>query len=130
MLDLLKDKNNLIALIGASNDPSKYGNKILLDLISKGHNIVPINPKEEEVAELKSYRNINELDEKPLIINFVVPPAVGLEVTKEMVEENYDNFWYQPGAESIEISEFLNTKNKNFIDDKCIMVVTRLVDNY
>ena len=130
MLDLLKDKNNLIALIGASNDPSKYGNKILVDLISKGHNIVPINPKEEEVAELKSYRNINELDEKPLIINFVVPPAVGLEVTKEMVEENYDNFWYQPGAESLEISEYLDSKKKNYIDDKCIMVVTRLVDNY
>ena len=130
MLDLLKDKNNLIALIGASNDPSKYGNKILLDLISKGHNIVPINPKEEEVVGLKSYRNINELDEKPLIINFVVPPAVGLEVTKEMVEENYDNFWYQPGAESLEISEYLDSKKKNYIDDKCIMVVTRLVDNY
>ena len=130
MLDLLKDKNNLIALIGASNDPRKYGNKILLDLISKGHNIVPINPKEEEVVGLKSYRNINELNEKPLIINFVVPPAVGLEVTKEMVEENYDNFWYQPGAESLEISEYLDSKKKNYIDDKCIMVVTRLVDNY
>ena len=130
MLDLLKNKNNLIALIGASNDPSKYGNKILLDLISKGHNIVPINPKEEEVVGLKSYRNINELDEKPSIINFVVPPAVGLEVTKEMVEENYDNFWYQPGAESLEISEYLDSKKKNYIDDKCIMVVTRLVDNY
>jgi len=130
LLDLLKDKNNLIALIGASNDPRKYGNKILLDLISKGHNIVPINPKEEEVVGLKSYRNINELDEKPSIINFVVPPAVGLEVTKEMVEENYDNFWYQPGAESLEISEYLDSKKKNYIDDKCIMVVTRLVDNY
>ena len=130
MLDLLKDKNNLIALIGASNDPSKYGNKILLDLVSKGHNVVPINPKEEEVVGLKSYRNINELDEKPSIINFVVPPAVGLEVTKEMVEENYDNFWYQPGAESLEISEYLDSKKKNYIDDKCIMVVTKLVDNY
>ena len=118
MLDLLKDKNNLIALIGASNDPSKYGNKILLDLVSKGHNVVPINPKEESVAGLKSFGNINELDEKPLIINFVVPPVVGLEVTKEMVGENYDNFWYQPGAESLEISEYLNSKKKNYIDDK------------
>ena len=51
-------------------------------------------------------------------------------ISRGVFEENYDNFWYQPGAESIEISEFLNTKNKNFIDDKCIMVVTRLVDNY
>ncbi len=130
MLDLLKDKNNLIALIGASNDPSKYGNKILLDLVSKGHNVVPINPKEDSVAGLKSYKNINELIEKPSIINFVVPPVIGLEITKDMVEENYDNFWYQPGADSSEISEYLDSEKKSFIDDKCIMVVTRLVNNY
>ena len=122
MLDLLKEKNNVIALIGASNDPSKYGNKILIDLISKGHNVVPINPKEEGVAGLKSYSSVFELSEKPSIINFVVPPNVGFELTKELVEAGYDNFWYQPGAESEEISSYLESNSKNYIDDKCIMV--------
>jgi len=122
LLDLLKEKNNVIALIGASNDPSKYGNKILLDLISKDHNVVPINPKEEGVAGLKSYSSVFELSEKPSIINFVVPPNVGFELTKELVEAGYDNFWYQPGAESEEISSYLESNSKNYIDDKCIMV--------
>ena len=63
MIDSLKNKNNLIALIGASNDKKKYGNKILLDLVSKGHNVVPINPKEDNVAGLKSYNNVAELSE-------------------------------------------------------------------
>ena len=122
MLDLLKDKNNLIALIGASNDPSKYGNKILLDLVSKGRNVVPVNPKEDTVAGLKSYGSVSELSEKPSIINFVVPPNVGFELTKDLVEADYDNFWYQPGAESEEISSYLESNSKNYIDDKCIMV--------
>ncbi len=122
MIDSLKNKNNLIALIGASNDKNKYGNKILLDLISKGHNVVPINPKEDSIAGLKSYSNISELSEKPSIINFVVPPNIGFQLTKDLVESDYDNFWYQPGAESEEISALLDDKNKNYIDDKCIMV--------
>ena len=122
MLDLLKEKNNVIALIGASNDPSKYGNKILLDLASKGHNVIPVNPKEDTVAGLKSYSSVSELSEKPSIINFVVPPNVGFELTKELVEAGYDNFWYQPGAESEEISSYLESNSKNYIDDKCIMV--------
>ena len=122
MIDLLKNKNNLIALVGASNNKSKYGNKILLDLVSKGHNVVPINPKEDTVAGLKSYNNVFELSEKPSIINFVVPPTIGYQLTKDLVESDYDNFWYQPGAESKEISAFLDSKNKNYIDDKCIMV--------
>ena len=130
MINSLKNKNNLIALIGASNDKNKYGNKILLDLISKGHNVVPINPKEDSIAGLKSYSNVSELSEKPSIIKFVVPPNIGFQLTKDLVESDYDNFWYQPGAESEEISSYLYLNSKNYIDDKCIMVVTRLSDNY
>ena len=130
MIDSLKNKNNLIALIGASNDKNKYGNKILLDLISKGHNVVPINPKEDSIAGFKSYDSVSELNKKPSIINFVVPPNIGFELTKNLVQSDYDNFWYQPGAESEEISSYLESNSKNYIDDKCIMVVTRLVDNY
>ena len=126
MLDTLEDKNNLIALVGASNDPTKYGNKILLDLVKKGYNVAPINTKEDTIAGIKSYKNVLDLKESPSIINFVVPPSIGFQVTKELVENKFDNFWYQPGAESEKISYFLNENNKNFIDDKCIMVVTRL----
>jgi len=126
LLETLKNKNNLIALVGASNDPKKYGNKILLDLVSKGYNVAPINSKEDTIAGIKSYKNILDLKEPPSIINFVVPPSIGLQITKELVKNNLDNYWYQPGAESEEISSFLKTNKKNFIDDKCIMVETRL----
>ena len=126
MLDALEDKNNLIALVGASNNPTKYGNKILLDLVSKGYNVAPVNTKEDTIAGIKSYKNVLDLKESPSIINFVVPPSIGFQITKELVENKFDNFWYQPGAESEKISYFLNENKKNFIDDKCIMVVTRL----
>ena len=126
MLDTLENKNNLIALVGASNDPKKYGNKILLDLVSKGYNVAPVNSKEKTIAGIKSYKNVLDLKESLSIINFVVPPEIGFEITKELVENNYDNFWYQPGAESKDISSYLIKNSKNFIDDKCIMVEARL----
>ena len=50
------------------------------------------------------------------------PPSIGIEITKGLVANGYDNFWYQPGAESEEISNFLKLEKKNYIDDKCIMV--------
>ena len=61
MLDTLKNKNNLIALVGASNDPKKYGNKILLDLVSKGYDVVPINSTGDTIAGIKSYKNVLDL---------------------------------------------------------------------
>ena len=130
MIESLKNKSNSIALIGSSNDPAKYGNKILLDLTKKGYTVYPVNKKEKEIEGLKAYKNIERLEEIPSIINFVIPPDEGLVVTRDLVEKGYDNFWYQPGAESDEISEFLKINKKNYIDDKCIMVVTRLSSNY
>lgn len=130
MIESLKNKSNSIALIGSSNDPRKYGNIILLDLTKKGYTVYPVNKKEKEIEGLKAYKNIEMLEEIPSIINFVIPPDEGLVVTRDLVEKGYDNFWYQPGAESDEISEFLKINKKNYIDDKCIMVVTRLSSNY
>ena len=130
MIDSLKDKDNLIALIGASNDKNKYGNKILLDLLAKNYNVVPINHKEDSIAGLKAYSKVQDLPSRPSIINFVVPPEVGLNITKELVEEGYNHFWYQPGAESENLSNLLTQEDKDFIDDKCIMLVTKLSSNY
>ena len=130
MIESLKNKSNSIALIGSSNDPRKYGNIILLDLTKKGYTVYPVNKKEKQIEGLKAYKNIEMLEEIPSIINFVIPPDEGLVVTRDLVEKGYDNFWYQPGAESDEISEFLKINKKNYIDDKCIMVVTRLSSNY
>ena len=130
MIEALQNKKNSIALVGASNNPKKYGNKILLDLLGKGHTVFPINKNENQIEGLKSYKKVSDLPSLPSIINFVVPPIEGIEVTKDLVEKGYDNFWYQPGAESTEISNFLKSNKKNFIDDKCIMVVTRLSANY
>ena len=122
MIELLKDKNKTIALVGASNDPTKYGNKILLNLKSKGFNVIPVNNKGEEIDGSLSFKNVSDIKACPSIINFVVPPNIGIEITKDLVEKGYDNFWYQPGAESKEISTFLKENGKNYIDDKCIMV--------
>ena len=102
----------------------------MLDLTKKGYTVYPVNKKEKEIEGLKAYKNVEMLEEIPSIINFVIPPDEGLVVTRDLVEKGYDNFWYQPGAESDEISEFLKINKKNYIDDKCIMVVTRLSSNY
>ena len=123
MIESLKDKNKSIALIGASNDPSKYGNKILLNLKSKGFNVIPVNTKEEEIDGSTAFKSVSDIKECPSIINFVVPPSVGIKITKDLVKKGYDNFWYQPGAESEEISNYLESKKKNYIDNQCIMVV-------
>jgi len=122
LIELLEDENTSIALIGASNDPTKYGNKIFVDLTNKGFNVIPVNKKEDFIQNTKCYKSVEDIGVKPDILNFVVPPQIGYEITKDLVTLGFNNFWYQPGAESDSTSLFLKEKNKNYIDDKCIMV--------
>ena len=72
VLEKLKEENASIALIGASNDRSKYGNKIYRDLRNKGYNVTPINPKEDTIEGDKAYTSIEMMEKLPDIANFVV----------------------------------------------------------
>ena len=67
MIDLLKDKNNSIALIGASTNKEKFGYKILVDLDNKGHVVIPINNKETEIEGKKVFKKVNEISDLSLI---------------------------------------------------------------
>ncbi len=92
MIESLKDKNKTIALVGASNDPTKYGNKILLNLKSKGFNVIPVNNKGEEIDGSLSFKNVSDIKACPSIINFVVPPNIGIEITKDLVKKGTITF--------------------------------------
>ena len=114
-----------IALIGASANKSKYGNIILKDLKSKGYQVFPIHPALNEIDGTKVYNSVEELDDNPDLFVFVVPHAVGFEITKKLYKKGQRRFWYQPGAQSLEISDFLKKdKSVKFNTINCIMVNT------
>ena len=80
VLEKLKEENTVIALIGASNDKQKYGNKIYCDLRSKGYNVVPINTKEKLKSVLFNFHNsVNQRTGKQV---------VGLDILKKYNRAN------------------------------------------
>ena len=126
VLKKLKEENTVIALIGASNDKQKYGNKIYCDLRSKGYNVVPINPKEKLIEGDKAYASIKEMESLPDIANFVVPPPVAMKITPHIYELGIKHLWFQPGSESKELETWLkNTEGIKYLINSCIMVETR-----
>lgn len=113
-----------IVLIWASNDSEKYGNKIMKNLISKWHTVIPVNPKEKQIEGIRCHTNLWVISWDYDIINFVVPPNVTLQILKkyETLLKN-KKIWIQPWAESIDVIDFLE-KNwfNNYITGSCIMV--------
>ena len=126
VLEKLKEKNATIALIGASNNKNKYGNRIYLDLRSKGYHVIPINPKEELIEGDKAYRTIEEMETLPDIANFVVPPPIAMKIAQHIADLGIKHLWFQPGSESDELEDWLkNTEEIKYLINSCIMVETR-----
>lgn len=114
-----------VILIWASNDPEKYGNKILKDLIIKWHTVIPVNPKEKEIEGIKCHANLWVITNHDYdIINFVVPPNVTLQILEKYRKKILKKqIWCQPWASDENVKDFLENNNfKNYITDSCIMI--------
>ena len=126
VLKKLKQKNVRIALVGASNNRQKFGNRIYRDLRSKGYHVIPVNPKDRQIEGDRAYASIGIMEELPDIVNFVVPPLVAMKVAQEAVELGIEHLWFQPGSESDELETWLKgTNGIKYLINSCIMVKTR-----
>ncbi|HJS75177.1 MAG TPA: CoA-binding protein [Vicinamibacteria bacterium] len=122
---LLGEEGTTIAIVGATDNPSKYGYVIYRDLKRKGYRVYPVNPGRATVDSDPAYRNLASLPVKPTIVNFVVPPKVAAAVLQESLELGLKNIWLQPGAESPENLAFLQENGFNYLANACIMVESR-----
>jgi uncharacterized protein len=88
------------AVVGASTDRSKYGNKVLRCYLQHGKQVYPINPKAPEVEGQKAYAALADLPVKVEAISVITPPAATEQVVREAAAAGVTHVWMQPGAES------------------------------
>jgi predicted CoA-binding protein len=113
------------ALVGASADRSKYGNRILLDLHAAGYTIYPVNPREPEIEGLRAYPTLADLPDLPQVVDVVVPPRVTEEIVRQCAELGLSRIWMQPGAESEEAITFCQENDIRLVHHACAMVHRR-----
>ena len=95
----------VVAVIGASNDRSKFGNRAVRAYRLQGHTVIPINPHENEVEGLKAYKSVLDVPGTIDMASFYVPPEVGEQVIKEVARKGIAEVWLNPGAESDRLIE-------------------------
>lgn len=116
------NKNYTYAIVGASNDESKYGHKVFMDLKENGFKVVPINPNSSEVAGEKSYAGLKVAPVGIDVAVFVVPPAVTEKVLLDAKAAGIRKIWLQPGSESGGAIRFCEENGMECMHDACIML--------
>jgi predicted CoA-binding protein len=90
----------VVAVIGASNNRRKFGNRAVRAFVSEGHTVIPINPHEREIEGLKAYASVLDVPGPIDMASLYVPPAVGERVIDEIARKQIAEVWLNPGAES------------------------------
>ncbi len=121
----LSSTDPLIAIVGATDHPSKYGGIIYRDLKRKGYRVVPVNPLRDTVDGDPCFATLGELDESPDIVNMVVPPVRTLRLLDDVAALDDAVVWIQPGASDGAVRARILELGIPSLIDACIMVEAR-----
>ena len=125
--------------MGASNDRSKFGNKVLRSYAQNGYLVTPINKKQTEIEGLTCTNTLTEwyndmkLQNKDLNVgvSIVTPPGVTKMVLEEGISLGIKHFYLQPGTYDSETDDFITEKKKTEdinVVRNCVLVQIGFVD--
>ena len=116
-------QSTAFAVVGASTDRNKFGNRILRCYQTHQKLVYPVHPREEEIEGLRCYPSIAELPAGVASISLITPPAVSELVVEQAHAYGIKNIWLQPGAESQLAIQRCHDYGINVIaDGSCILV--------
>jgi len=99
----MPETGKVVAVIGASNNRRKFGNRALRAYQQQGYTVVPINPHERQVEGVQAYPSVLDFPGEIDMASFYVPPDVGQRVIDEVARKRIPEVWLNPGAESDEL---------------------------
>ncbi|MGQ0736531.1 MAG: CoA-binding protein [Acidobacteriota bacterium] len=89
-----------VAVIGASPDRRKFGNKGLRAFRAAGYRVVPINPHHAFIEGERAYATVMDYPGVIDLATLYVPPEVGESLVDQLADKGIEEVWVNPGAES------------------------------
>ena len=88
-----------VAVIGASSNRDKFGNKALRAFARQGYAVIAINPNETEVEGYRTYPSVLDVPHPIDMATLYVQPDVGVRVIEELARKQVPEVWLNPGAD-------------------------------
>lgn len=110
-----------VAIIGASNDRSKFGNKSLRAHLKRGFIVYPVNLHEKTIEGLEAYRSVLDIPVDLDRISIYIPPQETLRVLGDIAKKGTQELFLNPGSESPEVVEKARSLGLNALLDCSIV---------
>jgi predicted CoA-binding protein len=115
----------VVVVLGASKDPSRYSYKALEMLQEYGHRVIPVHPHEKEIKGLRVVNQLNDLvGQKIDTVTVYVNPKLSSELEDDLIKIFPKRVIFNPGAENVELSLKLSDKGIK-VENACTLVLLR-----
>lgn len=93
-----------VAILGASTNREKYGNKAVRAYLNQGYRVFPVTPNADEVEGQKAYPALGDIPADSLDrVTVYLPPKVGITLLDDIRRCGAREVWLNPGSESPEL---------------------------
>lgn len=101
----MEQKKETIAILGASADRRKFGNKCVRAYKDDGWEVYPVNPKATMVEELECFPKLSEVPVDLDRISIYLPPPITRQLLGEIASKGAGDVWFNPGSANDQILE-------------------------
>lgn len=92
-----------VAVIGASTDRAKYGNKCVRAYQAAGYRVFPVNPHADEIEGLPVFRSLGEVPERLDRVALYLPPERTREALPAIAAKGAGEVYFNPGSWDAEV---------------------------
>ncbi len=89
-----------VAVVGASSDRRKFGNKAVRAFREAGYRVIPITPRHTEVEGEPAFPSVLDYPGTIDMATVYLPPAIGEQVVESLAQKGIGEVWFNPGADS------------------------------
>ncbi|BAT71057.1 conserved hypothetical protein [Thermosulfidibacter takaii ABI70S6] len=107
------------AVVGATTNEDKYGFKYVKALVDEGYNVLPVNPKYQEVYSTTCYPSLKELPEQPDVVISIVAPKVSMNVAKACSDLKLERIWLPPETWNEDVLELCEKEGLDYVCNIC-----------
>ena len=93
----------VVAVVGASRDRRKFGNKAVRAFQHRGYDVVPINPEGGVIEGIPTYASVLDVPRSIDIATVYLQPTIGERVIDEIARKGIEEVWLNPGADSARV---------------------------
>ncbi len=87
-----------IAVVGASQNRSKFGNKCVRAYLERGYVVYPINLTATEIEGLPVFAAVSDVPDRLDRISIYLPPEKTKRLLPELASHSGTEIWFNPGS--------------------------------